>query len=101
MEVAGRDGRAVGRDYLLNRWSHGLDAGIYRNNDEVLEAAEIWAMSPETRRVKFDRWKDELLNEHAERLYKIGKEYNDCLAEVGKVFSQTDGLVLREKRIIG
>ena len=101
MEIVGRKGRKIGRDYLLERWIRGEDAGRFSESPDVQDASEIWATPRDARRNLLTRWKEELLKESVEEVYKLGSKYNECLTKIEKQFNQGSGILLRSMRIIG
>jgi superfamily I DNA and/or RNA helicase len=96
----GRRGKAVGKFYLLDRWARGeRDAGACQH---ILPrgAAAVWNMSPEMRNACQARWQAAILEDLVSEIRRIGQEFNEDEAEIGRLFSQRDANVIKEKRII-
>ena len=101
MIVVGSRGRGITRDYLLDNWVRGKDAGVLKDDPDVVASPDTWAMPTNSRKVKYARWTEELLEECVQNVYKAGSAYNECLAAIDKQFNQNMGELLRSKRIIG
>lgn len=101
MTRIGKRGRVINSEYLIERWTRGENAGIFINSPDVMEASEIWNVAPKARRKLYARWVEELLKQASQGVYEKGKEYNDCLKQIDRQFSQGDAVLLRQKRIIG
>jgi AAA domain len=101
MAQVGRKGRAIGQDYLINQWRRGWNAGLFKNHPCVRQASRIWNMTPVQRRVTLTKWETEMLKEHAENLYTVGKIYNACLDDIARKNSENTTDTLRCKRIVG
>jgi hypothetical protein len=99
--VVGRGGRAVGRCYLLERWSYGQDAGVYQASPNVKAAGKIWKMDRAARTGVIESWKREILQERAEHIYDLGKQNDACVAQISAMFRSGDESVLQSRRIIG
>ena len=48
-----------------------------------------------------ERWKANILREHANNISEMAKRYNSYQSEIEEKFSESDGAILRSKRIIG
>jgi hypothetical protein len=101
MTRVGKGGRAVDEYYLLNQWSKGHDAGIFKQHPHVLGSSKIWRMSPTSRNTKVAMWKDNILKYHVEEFCRSAKYYDGCQIELRRKFEQRDVETLRNKRIIG
>lgn len=99
--VVGRGGKAVGPHYLLNRWSNGQDAGVYKDKPNVKGASKIWMMDRATRTSVFGAWKREMLEEQVEHIYDLGKQHDECVAQIAARFRSGEDLVLQSRRVIG
>lgn len=96
----GRRGKAVGKFYLLDRWTRGeTDAGAFQH---ILPrgAAAVWRMSPEMRKACQARWQAAILDDLVSEIRRIGQDFNEDEAEIGRTLGQRDANVIKEKRII-
>lgn len=101
MQQVGKKGRAVGQDYLLVRWVNGQDAGQFKLSAHVQEASEIWNMALDDRKTRISTWKQEMMKDLVDHLSGIAADYNSCLDQVDRKFSQGASSVLQGRRIIG
>lgn len=99
--VVGKGGKAVDPYYLLNRWEYGQDAGFYKGSPNIRAASKIWNTDRATRTAAFDAWKREMLQEQAEHIYDLGKEHDDCVAQIMSKFRSGEESVLQSRRVIG
>ncbi|TFK48386.1 P-loop containing nucleoside triphosphate hydrolase protein [Heliocybe sulcata] len=97
----GKKGRAVGAHYLIDRWRRGQDAGIFSRYPSVMAGADIWVMAPDVRYSQWSRWVREILAGLVEPLANAGNEYNRCVGEIDRRFSDGDTAIIAAKRIIG
>ena len=100
MTLIGESGRAVGRTYLLSRWSSGQDAGVLREHPNVVASQDIWDLSLEERKTLEARWGGEILEVQTGAILKAGDEYNDRQAPISAKFQERTRRVLNSKRII-
>ncbi|KAH6916253.1 CbxX/CfqX family protein [Coprinopsis sp. MPI-PUGE-AT-0042] len=101
MQVADRNGKAIGDDYLLDRWKSGGNAGVLKNSPSVQGKQHIWSMPPEERMKKYKAWQEALEREQKDALYEIGKSYNEFQDKLDRAWSSRDIKLLQSKRIIG
>lgn len=100
MTNVGKGGRAVNQYYLLDRWSAGNDAGIFKGKvTKTLQ--KVWAMPFAARKAALERWKLELLKEQASLIYETAAEYNDYQRKLERMFNARNAQIIRGKRIIG
>jgi len=99
--VVGRGGKAVDLYYLLNRWFYGQDAGVYKGSPNIKSASKIWQMDRATRTGIFESWKREMLQEQAEHIYDLGKQHDECVAQIAARFRSGEESVLQSRRVIG
>ena len=69
--VVGKKGKAVGPLYLLIRWFHGQDAGVFQGADHINAATEIWKMDRLARLARYESWQQELMKEQVEHLLNL------------------------------
>ncbi|EGD73577.1 hypothetical protein PTSG_05285 [Salpingoeca rosetta] len=78
-QVVGKDGKAVGLEYLFERWYEGKDAGVfaqYRAGDP------LWALSKKERRAKFGEWEEEIRAPQREELARKLRRIRTITAEI-------------------
>ncbi|KAJ4477292.1 P-loop containing nucleoside triphosphate hydrolase protein [Lentinula aciculospora] len=101
MTVVGKSGRALDEFYLVDRWRHGQNAGVFSDQQNVSIAAHIWNMEKKERRHFENNWVQEILTEKIDALYKQAQRYNETQTELQQKFRERDIEVLKSKRIIG
>jgi hypothetical protein len=101
MTRVGKRGRAVDENYLLNQWSDGKDAGIFKQDPKVVSAAKIWDMSAAAREARAAMWKMEILKYQVDDFCGSAKLYNRCQTDLQRKFEEKHVDILRSKRIIG
>ena len=101
MTQVGKRGRAVDEYYLLNRWSHGNDAGIFKQHPDVLASSKIWQMSSASRQAQVTTWKANILKYQVTEVCRSAKEYDRCQIELQRTFQEGNIDILRNKRVIG
>ena len=99
--VVGKGGKAVDPSYLLKRWAQGHDAGVYKDSPNIKDASNIWKTDRATRMRTFDAWKRAMLQEQAEHIYDLGKQHDDCVAQMTAKFRSGEEWVLQNRRVIG
>jgi len=100
-EVVGRNGKAIGPNYLLDRWIKGEDAGPFRSEFRIQLSGDIWKMNLAARLSQLETWKREVVKEGIEDMLRIGKRYNRCLTNLESIYRLGGAAVLRHARIIG
>ncbi|SJL13799.1 related to ECM32-DNA dependent ATPase/DNA helicase B [Armillaria ostoyae] len=101
MSIVGEGGRTVDEFYLLQRWMHGQDAGVFMDSENVEAAADIWNMSSQARQNHLAEWAEAIMRDEIEELYRLVHSYNCQLDELQRKFHERDASVLQDKRIIG
>lgn len=103
MTQIGKDGKAISDDYLIHRWVSGQDAGIFRDSPHLqLESIqEIWNMNPDARRKHWASWLEEIQAEIIDSFTSDAEQYNQCVSQIDCKLNESEGMMLREKRIIG
>jgi hypothetical protein len=100
MTKVGKGGKKISPFYLLDRWIRNhKDAGSLQNFQPE-GADKIWAMSPEKRQTAQDRWQKEILDDLVREIQEAGRQYNSDQANLVRVESETDEVVIKAKRII-
>ena len=100
-KVVGKGGRAIGPNYLLDRWLKGQDAGCFKAEHHIQASGDIWKMERTTRLSQAEIWKREVVKKGIADMIEIGKKYNQCVTELESMHRQGEASVLRKRRIIG
>ncbi|KKZ62783.1 hypothetical protein EMCG_02894 [[Emmonsia] crescens] len=100
MTRIGAKGKGVRKDYLLQRWANGRDAGMYKSSMKS-RFPQVWKMPVAERGLKLQTWKTGIIEEHVANMKNWGNHYNSALDQIDKIKRQKDENVLRSKRIIG
>ena len=95
----GRLGKAVNEHYLLDRWSHGTDAGIF-SGQVAEESRGVWRMPRDARQSLLSRWKQAILNEQVSDLQTLAERYNKSLGEFERLRRTKDAQVIASRRIV-
>jgi hypothetical protein len=101
MQTVGRGNRAVGPHYLIQQWSSGKDAGVFRTAENVLETAVVWQMPRSSRDVKMSEWRTNAMKDQLDSIYDLTRRYNACVSQLDAKFSEGRFDVLPTKRVIG
>ena len=99
--VVGKKGKPIEAFYLLRRWWHGQDAGVFQDADHVKTAKEIWMMDHPARLARYESWRQELMKEQIEHLYQLGRNHNECVDQLGAMFRLGEASILQTRRVIG
>jgi hypothetical protein len=100
MTQVGRQGKALSGTYLLERWTEGRDAGIFRAYSED-RYPEVWSVSPNARVGLRQRWQKEMLEEEVTEIGTLFQSYNACREQVEQLYREKSTHTMRQKRIIG
>ena len=101
MTRVGKDGKAVDSDELIFRWSRGFDAGQFKDEPNVCNAANIWNMPLDARQGMMEKWKSEIRKTILEEICTLGKNHNECQDQLTRKFGEAMAATLMGKRIIG
>ena len=99
--IVGKGGKAIGPNYLFDRWLKGEDAGPFKTEYHILLSGGIWRMNHAARLSQSATWKQEVVKKGIEDMLRIGKSYNQCVTDLESIFRQGEASVLRNRRIIG
>ena len=95
----GPAGQPIDASYLFDRWSRGLDAGVF--SEELPENVQhVWTMVAPARQTLLSSWKLAILREDVTGLYDIAEEYNECQGELDRMFKMGKAQAISSKRII-
>jgi len=100
MQIVGANSKAIGTDYLLDKWTKDHDPGPFA---QVVKDSnsDIWTMPLDDRKGHLQRWNDALLEESIQDLSVNTNEYNRSQQKLQYEFSSDTASVLRSKRIVG
>jgi hypothetical protein len=100
MIQVGRDGKAITGLYLIDQWTAGNDAGMFKSTAEE-SFPHVWATTGNERLVLLSRWRQEILNEHVIEIGTLFKKYNKCQDQVSQYFKEKQSHTMSQMRIIG
>jgi hypothetical protein len=100
MTLVDSKGKRVKKDYLLDRWMYGNNAGVLRNTVRS-HTHSIWAMDMPTRQRNLAKWRNEILLEKSTRVSEIAQKYNKCHAMLNDMFNERNAATIRQMRVIG
>ncbi|KAG6891612.1 hypothetical protein C0992_002651 [Termitomyces sp. T32_za158] len=94
-------GRVVDDFYLLDEWSAGRDGGVFKDDDIVKQAKDLWSMPLSARRELLKKWTTAIYEEQIISICTTAAAYNKHQDNLAKLFAEKDTAVLQNKRIIG
>ncbi|EPS44029.1 hypothetical protein H072_1969 [Dactylellina haptotyla CBS 200.50] len=100
MAVVGKRGKKIGPYYLFQRWSSGLDAGVFHRSARQ-QFPTVWAMDTEIRATHQRRWIREIFEEQISEIGNLMRKYNECQERLKHIRQLQDAHVIEKKRIIG
>ena len=101
-KIVGKGGKAIGPNYLLDRWLKGEDAGPFRAEYHIRRSGDIWNMDHAARLSQSEMWKRKVVKKGIEDMLRVGKDYNQCLTDLDSIFFRRgEAFVLENRRIIG
>lgn len=100
MTVVGHSGKSITHEYLYDRWSRGMDAGIFTNMLSQ-ESKIVWEMDHAARKECINKWSKTILEEQVANLQGHVQRFNSCQDRLEKVMSEKTLSILKKKRIIG
>jgi len=106
-KIVGKGGKAIGPNYLLNRWLKGEDAGPFKTEYDIRLSGDfrlsgnIWKMNRAARLSLSETWKRAVVKKGIKDMIRIGKSYNQCVTDLESIYRQGEASVLRKRRIIG
>ncbi|KAF2637377.1 P-loop containing nucleoside triphosphate hydrolase protein [Massarina eburnea CBS 473.64] len=99
MKVIGKVGNQINTYYLLDQWMAGNGAGIFQSHVE--DFATVWALKREERKVLYNRWMREIIEERVAEIGHLVYLYNQCRHKIDQLNRQKFSHIMRTKRIIG
>lgn len=100
MTRVGRKGKAMGPDYLFDRWIKGQRDPGFLQHVMPKGAAAVWKMTPESRTAALIRWQTAIIDELVNELRNAGREYNLIQTELDGVYAERDASIIETKKII-
>ncbi|KAK6527341.1 hypothetical protein TWF281_010523 [Arthrobotrys megalospora] len=100
MAVVGRRGKKISANYLFQRWSSGLDAGVFRQSAKQ-QFPTVWAMDTDIRATHLKRWNREVFEEQISEIGNLMRKYNECQERLKQIRQLQDAHIIEQKRIIG
>ncbi len=94
-----KNNKAVDRLYLLERWMHGNDPGVFAEHLSPWHV-EIWAMDGAARRLKLEQWKLEMLAEVADSITAKSMVFDATQHTLHEALGQKDTELIQTKRIV-
>ncbi|TFY66383.1 hypothetical protein EVG20_g4700 [Dentipellis fragilis] len=101
MTKVGRGGRDVTPAYLLDQWSRGADAGVFKQDPRVMAASTIWNQPMATRQERLSKWRTAILEELISEILSIAKECDNWQAAIERQMATKTVELLRSKLVIG
>lgn len=100
MTRVGKKGKAMGPDYLFNRWMKGEKDPGSLQHVKPKGADAVWKMTPELRNAAVIRWRTAILDDLVKELRDTGREFNLVQTDLEGVFGEKDANIIETKRII-
>ncbi|GAD99219.1 conserved hypothetical protein [Paecilomyces variotii No. 5] len=100
MDVVGKHGNVVNKNYLYQRWVRGQSPEPF-NNMLPAQCRSIWEAEKRFRDEKVQSWKRALLTEQAASLAVQIKLFDKCQEKLSGVLGERTREILKRKQIIG
>jgi hypothetical protein len=100
MTRVGSKGKAVGPDYLIDRWLKGMDAGIFAEMASGHHHA-VWQMPKASRNLKFQQWSQSAIRDRAAVVTASTSRYQKAHERLATFRGARDAALLQTKRVIG
>ncbi|KAF1989215.1 P-loop containing nucleoside triphosphate hydrolase protein [Aulographum hederae CBS 113979] len=75
------------------------NAGVFQDELGDMHSA-VWNMTPSDRRVRFDEWTHELLEEQVTAVQELAQQYDACYTRIKDILREGNAQIIREKRIV-
>ena len=98
-QIIGEGGKTIKGDYLFDRWSRGLDAGVLAHMVSQ-EYSHVWEMDRDSRDHKLQTWKQELIEEVVSETVRTVGSFNRCENTVREALSQLEAEIVERKQIV-
>ena len=100
MTRVGRRGKAISNLYLIEQWTAGRDAGVFRTYAET-KFPKVWLIEPKARIRRRAQWRQEILDEQVAEIATLFKMYKKCRDQVLQLRKGRSSHIMQMKRIIG
>ncbi|KAL6719662.1 hypothetical protein ACLMJK_001583 [Lecanora helva] len=97
--TVGQQGEAIDEYYLLDRWLHGKDAGIFCDHMSASHGY-IWQMPASARQNMQLTWKQSIFSEQVLELVVIAEQYNQSISKLERALRVKNAQVIASKRIV-
>jgi replication-associated recombination protein RarA len=94
------NGKAIGSTYLVDRWSRGLDPGVYQDDIDH-QFKKIWEMDHNSRLSCLAKWQRDLSIEQATILHQSIENFIEEYTKLSEARDQRNSEIIKQKRIIG
>jgi cytochrome c1 len=101
LQIVTKNNKPVFPNYLIDQWSKGGDAGVFKTYAFVRDASHIWKMSKSARKEKYATWNELILNKKVQNIHDLAKRYDATQAELDAKFDKSISRLLASKSIIG
>lgn len=99
-QLAGRDGKVMAPDYLLDRWAQGKDPGELRHHISA-DSKHIWQMPKAQRWERIQTWVARLRRERVEEAQELVQRFDKAQKQVETLFNESKCAFIQSKRLIG
>ncbi|EGP87761.1 uncharacterized protein MYCGRDRAFT_42010 [Zymoseptoria tritici IPO323] len=97
--TVGQDGREIDESYLLQRWIHGDDAGVFGQEMSPWHH-EIWSMDPYARQAKVGEWQYAMLVEAVDDVVDRAHACDASQYTLSQALSRKATEMIQQKRIV-
>ncbi|SMR53285.1 unnamed protein product [Zymoseptoria tritici ST99CH_3D1] len=97
--TVGQDGREMDESYLLQRWIHGDDAGVFGQEMSPWHH-EIWSMDPYARQAKVGEWQYAMLVEAVDDVVDRAHACDASQYTLSQALSRKATEMIQQKRIV-
>ena len=99
--IVGKGGKAIGPNYLLDQWSAGKNAGVFRDVMAGGDKAAVWNMPKRERESHIMRWRLALLRERVGEICELADAYDHGEQGLDDMFNEGKAQIIRNKRVVG
>lgn len=96
----GKKGKAIGEDYLYERWRSGQGPGMFGDHS-LKNHRNVWNIATPLRTQYVGKWFSSILQEKAGHVQELARQYDLTQERMDTQFSESKVSILRDKRIIG
>ena len=99
--IVGKGGKSIDPNYLLDQWSAGKNAGVFRNVMTDGDKAAVWNMPKREREFQIMRWRTALLEERVGEICELADAYDRGQQALDDMFNEGKVQIIRNKRVVG